>query len=79
MRSVLVVVGQPVVSDGLNLFDGVEQVGVEHFRSEFLVEPFDVGVLVGLARLDVVQSNAFVLGPFDEVMACHLGTVVHAN
>ena len=54
MRSVLVVLGQPVVGDGLNLLDGVEQIGIEHLGSECPVEALDVCVLVRLAGFDVV-------------------------
>ena len=68
MRSVFVVLGQPVIGDGLDLFDGVEQVSVEHLGSECPVEAFDVGVLIGLAGLDVVQRYALSLSPFDEIM-----------
>ena len=79
MRSVLVVLGQPVVGDGLDLLDGIEQPGVEHFGPEGAVEALDVGVLVGLAGLDVVQRDAPALGPRDEFAAGHLRPVIHAD
>ena len=79
MWPVLVVLGQPVVGDGLYLFDGIEQVGIEHFRSERPVEALDVGVLVGLAGLDVVQGDAPAPSLLDEVVARHLRAVVHTN
>lgn len=79
MRSVFVVLGQPVVGDGLDLPGGVEQPGVEHLGAEGAVEALDVGVLVGLAGLDVVQRDASALGPRDEFAAAHLRSVVHAD
>ena len=50
MRSVLVVLGQPVVGNGLDLLDGIEQPDVEHLGAEGAIEALDVGVLVGLER-----------------------------
>lgn len=61
MGSVLVVLGQPVLGDGLHPLDRVEQIGIEYLGAKRPVELLDVGVLVGLAGLDVVQGNAFAL------------------
>ena len=68
MSSVLVVLGQPVVSDHLHLLNGTEQVSTEHFRSERLVEAFDVD-----------QGNAFALCRLDKAVAAHLRAVVYSN
>ncbi len=66
MRAVLVVVGEPIVGDRLDMGERVEQVRVEHFLAEAAVEALDEGVLVRLARFDVQQLHAVRLGPLNE-------------
>jgi hypothetical protein len=53
MRSLLVVIGQPVVRDRLDISERVKQARVEHFRPEAAVEPLDEGALVRLAGFDL--------------------------
>ena len=55
MRSILVVVGQPVIGDRLDVIERVEQVRVQHLLAEAAVESLDEGVLVRLSRLDIQQ------------------------
>src|SRR5690606_5649327 len=67
MRSPLVVIEQPPVSDLANLVEITEQVLVQHLLSVCTVEAFDVGVLVRLAsrqavnHLHAVHSLAFLV------------------
>src|SRR5690606_4468241 len=79
MRSPLVVIEQPPVSDLANLVEITEQVLVQHLLSVCTVEAFGVGVLVRLARLAVTDAHSGVLRPRDELSAEELGTVVHAQ
>ena len=88
MRPLLVVVGQPGVSDRLDLAQRVEQVGVEYLLPEAPVKPLDECVLVGLARLDVQQCDTTLFGPIDKrigrefraiVQADRIGTAVNLN
>jgi hypothetical protein len=72
MGSVFAVLTQPVLGDLAHLFHRSEQVGVQHLGAVCPVEPLDIGVLVGLARFDVVQRDALARGTFDEVVAAHL-------
>jgi len=60
MRSVFVVSGQPIVGDGLDLLDGVEQVGIEYLGAERPVEALDVGVLIGSSTFSNVTLPCFV-------------------
>jgi hypothetical protein len=41
-----VVVGEPIVSSGLHLADGIEQPGIEHLLAEAAVEAFNERILV---------------------------------
>src|SRR5690606_41470624 len=43
------------------------------------VEPFDVGILLGLARLDVFELYAPCSGPIDNCRAQVFGTVIAPN
>jgi len=68
MGTVFVVIDQPLVGDGLDLLQVGEQVCVEHFRAVRSVEALDKGVLIGLARLDVSNRDAFGGGPLCECL-----------
>jgi len=54
--ALLVVVDHPPVRGFVDVLKASKQVLVEHFLAERAVETFDVGVLVGLARLDVLDG-----------------------
>jgi hypothetical protein len=54
---ILVVVHQPVIGRILYFRDRVEQIGVQHFDPETLVEPLDERIVIGLARLDEQQDD----------------------
>lgn len=64
MRSMVVVAVQPVGRHVTHLLQVVEDVAIEHLGTVGLVESFDIGVLRGLARLDMVKGNALGLRPF---------------
>jgi hypothetical protein len=66
--AVFVVIGQPLGGDGLDLLEVGEQMCIEHFRAVRSVETLDKGVLIGLARLDVLNRDAFGRGPFGECL-----------
>lgn len=79
MRSVLVVIGQPVVGDLLDVSECVEQVRVEHFLAEAAVEPLDERVLVRLAGPDVQQLHAVGLGPIDGAMRVLISKMIQPH
>ena len=66
VRPLLVVDPQPCHGQRLQLGDRLKEMGVEHLRAIAPVEPLDVGILVGLARLDVVDRHPVVGAPVDE-------------
>ncbi len=70
----------PVLS--LNDHTGMRQAGepmlVQAFLSEAAVERFDVGVLVGLARLDEEQLNTPGVGPVQHGSPAELIAIVNA-
>lgn len=49
---------QQLLGNVLDLFIAVEHMGIEHFLLVRSVEPLDGDILVGLARFDVVESDA---------------------
>jgi len=52
---------------------------VEDLRAIAPVEAFNVRVLIGLARLDVMNRHAVLGGPIDEALGGELRTVVDAD
>src|SRR5690554_561048 len=61
------------------LRERAEQVGIEDPIAEGPVEAFDVGVLGGFARLDVMEVNAVALAPGDELGGDEFRAVVDAD
>ena len=57
MGTSLVVLDHPPVGGLAKVFDAQEQVRIENLLAERPVEAFDVGVLVGLSRLDVMTQR----------------------
>ena len=55
MRPHGIVFFEPVIGDGLDFRDGLEQVGIEYVFAIGPVEAFDVSVLGGFSRLDKCQ------------------------
>ena len=53
----LVVGLQPPLGQLPNLAQALEQMNVEHFLPVRAIEPLDIGVLVGLARLDPASPS----------------------
>ena len=79
MGSGVVVVPEPAVGDLADLAEILEQIGVENFLSVCAVEPFDVGVLVGFAGLDVPNFDSALLAPVHEDLRDDLRAVVATN
>ena len=63
MWTFFVVADHPVVGDFTNLFEGFEEVSVEHFVAPDAIESFDVCVLSWFAWLCVLEVNAIGLTP----------------
>lgn len=57
MRSVFVVVDHPPVGGFPHFGKIAEEIQVEHFLPVGAVEPFDIGILVRLAGLNVVNEH----------------------
>ena len=79
MRTLLVVFDLPPVNGFPHVVDSYKQVGIEQFFPQRPVEPLDVGILVGLARLDVLDGHAVELGPLHEGVSKELRPVVGAH
>ena len=59
----MVVAVSPVLGHAAHFVERGEDITIQHLGSEGAVEAFDVGVLSGLARLDVNQLNTVLLCP----------------
>ena len=79
MQSLLVVLDHPPPDRFAYVLEGGKQVLIEDFLTEGAVEAFDVGVLVRLARLDVLDGHGVGLGPLHERFAQELRAVVRAQ
>jgi hypothetical protein len=79
MGALLVVGDHPIVDEFADFGEGAEEVGVEDLVAEGAVEALDVGVLGGLAGLDVVEADVVVLAPGDKLGGDELGAVVDAD
>ena len=79
MGTLLVVLEHPPVRRLAYVVEAGEQVLVQDLLAEGPVEAFDVGVLVGLAGLDVADRHAVELGPLHEGLAQELRAVVGAQ
>jgi len=77
--SLLVVLEHPRPAELSNFVERSEQPGVEHFFSIRSIESLEVGVLIGLAGLDVVDQDTVCLAPADEALAEELRAVVGAK
>jgi hypothetical protein len=74
----LVVVGsQPFLGDPVHLRDELVEVGVEHLGSIAAVEPFDIGILIRIGRLVVVDCSPLTRTPSYEALGGRLRAVVH--
>jgi len=76
MGSVVVVAMQPIGSHVTHFSQAVEDVAAERLRLVGLIESFQVGILRGFGRLDVLQGNALALRPLRQCVGEALGTVV---
>lgn len=79
MVSLFVVFEHPGPADFADFIKIAEQPGVGHLVAVAAVEAFDVGVLVWLARLDVVDHHAVRFAPRGEHLAQELGAIVSAQ
>src|SRR5947209_1420694 len=79
MRTDLVVTMQPVARDLPHLLEGIKQVRTQHLFAVSAVEALDVGVLVGLARLNEADLDVLLLAPVGERLTRELRAVVTPN
>jgi hypothetical protein len=70
---------QPGVRQGPQFGDRLEEMRVEDLGPIAAIEAFDIGVLIGLARLDVMNRGAMRSTPIDEGLRRKFGTVVDAD
>src|SRR3546814_12781551 len=79
MGALLVVLEHPPVRRLAHIIEASAQVLVQDLRAEGPVEAFEIGVLVGLARLAVTDRHAVELGPLHAGFAQELRVVAGAQ
>ena len=76
VRPLLLLFDHPPVLGPPNVVERGEQVLVEQLIPEGPVEAFNVSVLIRLARLDVLDRHAGMLGPVGEALTEELRAIV---
>lgn len=79
LRSLLVEFPAPSLDDHTGVCQAAQPMLFHAFLSEAAIERFDVGVLVGLARLDEEQVNTLGVGPVQHGSAAELLAVFNFN
>ena len=75
MRPDVVIIVAPEGQRSAGIGEAVEYFLIEAFVSQTTVEAFNVTILLGLARIDVVPFDAIVVGPLQDSPAGELGTI----
>ena len=70
---------EPCVGESTQLPNRFKQVRVQHLRPIAPIEALDLGVLIRLARLDVVRGHAVLGAPVDKGLRREFGAVVDAD
>lgn len=65
----MVVRPEPLGGNLLDLLDAFENVQVQPFVPDSTIVTLDIGVLLGLTGLDVLNGNALLLSPYSERLA----------
>jgi hypothetical protein len=76
MGSFLVVLEHPPVGGLADVFQADEQVHVQQLIAQCSIEPLNVGVLVGLPGLDVLDCHPGVLCPLRKRLSQELRAIV---
>ena len=78
MRAEVVVVVYPAGRLLPYLVEVTEHIGVQYALAVRFVETFDISVLHGLSRLDVLEFDVVCTAPFRHQTGYQFGTVIHA-
>ena len=79
MGTLLVVAVSPVLGHASDLVQGSKYIAIKNFRAVSAVEPFDIGVLLRLARLNVIYLDPPIFCPALQQSTDILRTVVAAD
>jgi hypothetical protein len=71
----VVVSPEPLRGEVLRLLDAFDDVLVEPFMPNCAVVARDIGILLGLPGLDVLDRNALFLGPFSQLFTDVFGAI----
>ena len=76
MRTIEVVIFDPVVGCRLDLGSCVEEIGIQNLLPVAFVEALDEGVLIGLSRLDEPERDGLLFGPLEKGLGGHFGAII---
>ena len=79
MGPLAVVALEPGIREITHLADGFKRVRIKDLGAIAAIEAFDVGILIGFARLNVVQRHPVRLAPVDERLRDKFWPVVGAQ
>jgi len=76
MGTMLVIVDSPAVRAFTHFIKVTKQVQAQELFTVRTIESFDIGILIRLARLNVLDRNPGLLSPGHKVTAKELGAVI---
>ena len=79
MRSVLVVIRDPLVDGLQHLREGIEQIGIEYFVPKALIKSLYQCVSIRIAKLDESQRDAMLLCPVREEFCCEFRAAIQSD
>jgi hypothetical protein len=74
---VFVVLFSPAARQLSHLFKVAEQIQVQQFIAQAMVNALDMGILVRIAGFDIVNRDAIGFAPVDEDLTQELRAIVH--
>src|SRR5690625_1350745 len=74
-----VVVYKPLIGNGLDLSNVIEQIGIQDFIAIGSVKSFDEGVLIRFSGLYVSDMNVVDLRPIHELLGGHFRPIIQTN
>ena len=79
MGPLFVVLSHPLRTDLAHLLQRLEYVGIQHLVREGSIEPFHTGILIRLARLNILERDPSVRTPTRKSIGEKFGTIVEPN
>ena len=79
MGPFLIVLLHPLRTDGAHLIERLEDIRIKHFMSHRPIEPFNEGILIGLARLNKPEGDPTIRTPDRKAVGEEFRAIVESN